>query len=115
MFIIFEVLLKVQGKFLDACGIGDFEEAKSLLEQGASVDAVSAVCCHVFLCMSTQKAGETQHLTAHARTHTHTHTHTWAQVGETALHLSSIHHNMQLAKYLIEKGAALNARAYGER
>ena len=39
-------------KLLDACGIGDFEEAKSLLEQGASVDAVSAVCCHAFVCVS---------------------------------------------------------------
>jgi hypothetical protein len=63
-------------KLLDACGIGDFEEAKSLLEQGASVDAVSAVCFHFFLCMIKQKAGQTQHFTAHARTHTHTHTHT---------------------------------------
>ena len=74
-------------KLLDACGIGDFEEAKSLLEQGASVDAVSAVCCHVFLCVSVISAcmheyteggrDAAPHSTrTHARTHTHTHTNT---------------------------------------
>ena len=36
------------------------------------------------------------------------------QVGETPLHLSSINHNMDLAKFLIEKGANVDTRAHGE-
>jgi hypothetical protein len=62
-------------KLLDACGTGDFEEAKSLLEQGASVDAVSAVCCHVFYAGSHRRRARrstSQHTHAHAHTHTHT-------------------------------------------
>jgi ankyrin repeat protein len=36
------------------------------------------------------------------------------QVGETPLHLSSINHNMELAKFLIDRGAEVNTRARGE-
>ena len=37
------------------------------------------------------------------------------QVGETPLHLSSIKHNMELAKHLIDKGAGVNTRAHGAK
>jgi ankyrin repeat protein len=36
-----------------------------------------------------------------------------SEVGETPLHLSSIHHNMELAEYLIAQGADVNRRAHG--